>query len=363
MNRTVINVISGKGGTGKTLLTCVLADMLGNAPDCSVLVVDLDVFVRGLTSLLYFHREEKLYIARENQLTVSSFFVEKLTEKTLDQAVLAISKYRSFDVVPAVPRIDEILNFQDIAPNNRAEAKKILENLIDSIPNGYRFVILDSRAGYDELIAATHELSDLSICVEEPDPISRVTSDNLVAQLKKDIRTPLFRLTNKARGVISEEDLERENRSVTDLGVIPFDMDVLRSFGYLSFWDQITRSLYRSALAQAWNRLSQKMQLDVRLYVPRFSPVASERLETNLGWLSSVSRIGVLYGALISFMAFGYGLVKTINVVSYMNANMKGLLDPREEIILYQDAVLASGSIAVGLLTMFIVGKLVWHRK
>jgi len=29
-DRMVINVVSGKGGTGKTLLTAVLADMLGN---------------------------------------------------------------------------------------------------------------------------------------------------------------------------------------------------------------------------------------------------------------------------------------------------------------------------------------------
>ncbi len=142
MSPTVINVVSGKGGTGKTLLACVLADMLGNAPDSKVLVIDLDFFVRGLTSLLYFHREEKLHITAEHQLPVSSFFVQKLMDPTQNVDRVAILKYRSFDVVPAVSRIDERLNFQDIGPGNRSEAKQILENLFSQIPAGYRFVIL-----------------------------------------------------------------------------------------------------------------------------------------------------------------------------------------------------------------------------
>lgn len=310
--RTIINVISGKGGTGKTLLTCVLADMLGNTPDCSVLVVDLDVFVRGLTSLLYFHREEKLHIAREGELTVSNFFISKLKLNLLDinpNLTLAIAKYRSFDVMPAVPRIDEMLNFQDIAPNTRDEAKSILEKLLSNIPDTYRFVILDSRAGYDELIAATHELSDVSICVEEPDAISRVTADNLISQLKKDIRTPLFRLINKAGGILSEEDLDRKNRSVTDLGVIPFDMDVLQSFGAKDFWDQITRSLYRSALARAWNRLSLKLQFEVELKTSRFSPIASEFFEAKIARFNSIQRLLFLQGIIISLLGFGYSFL------------------------------------------------------
>ena len=50
----IINVISGKGGTGKSLCTAVLADAL--AKKCGpVLVIDLDIFVRGLTAL-YCHQ-------------------------------------------------------------------------------------------------------------------------------------------------------------------------------------------------------------------------------------------------------------------------------------------------------------------
>ncbi|MNC62134.1 hypothetical protein D3C75_1121260 [compost metagenome] len=124
----------------------------------------MDVFVRGLTSLLYFHRDEKLHIVEKDKLTVSDFFVKKIFYPSEN---LGIVKYRSFDVLPAVHRIDQKLNFQDLAPNTKSEAKEILAALIRSLSDKYRYIILDSRAGYDELVAATHELSTISICVEE----------------------------------------------------------------------------------------------------------------------------------------------------------------------------------------------------
>lgn len=307
-NQTIINVVSGKGGTGKTLLACVLADMLGNSPESKIIVIDLDFFVRGLTSLLYFHREEKLQIVPKDELTVSSFFLKKLKAQSNANNTLAIAKYRSFDVMPAVYRIDERLNFQDIGPDTRDEAASILKNIISQLPLDYRFIILDSRAGYDELIAATHQLSDVSICVEEQDPISRVTADNLVAQLARDAKTPVFRLINKARGFKSLESIDQEVKSITDLGIIPFDMDILDSFGSKDFWDQVSRSLYKWALVRAWNRLSNKLQLGVELYAPRISPIASERLEGRIGLLGLKDRIFFFYGLVLAGTGILYGL-------------------------------------------------------
>ena len=304
--RIIINVISGKGGTGKTLLSCVLADMLGNHPNAQVVIVDLDIFVRGLTSLLYFHQEERLRVADEDEYVVADFFVKKLTSVTMTHRPLAIKNYRSFGVVPAVGRIDETLDYPDISPNDLEQASMILQNILDHIPDRYRFVILDSRAGYDELIAATHKLSTVSVCVEEQDPISQVTADNLVAQLRHS-KIPVFRLINKARGIKSERDLDRETRNIGDLGVIPFDMDVLNNFGSKHFWDEIARSLYRSAAARVWNRLSAKMRFDVELTPPRISPVGNEALETYIGMLSTRDRVFFLYGIFIGVCGITYG--------------------------------------------------------
>ena len=47
----IINLVSGKGGTGKSLLTAVLGRALARE-GLNVLIIDLDIFVRGLTILL-----------------------------------------------------------------------------------------------------------------------------------------------------------------------------------------------------------------------------------------------------------------------------------------------------------------------
>ena len=91
---TIINVVSGKGGTGKTLLVSVLADILGNSPNAKTLVIDLDVFVRGLTSLLYFHREEKLRISERGKLSVADLFVQKVEHESGNASKLAIRLQR-----------------------------------------------------------------------------------------------------------------------------------------------------------------------------------------------------------------------------------------------------------------------------
>lgn len=310
MSPTILNVVSGKGGTGKTLLSCVLADMLGNTSGQAAVVIDLDFFVRGLTTLLYFHHEEKLQIANVGDVTVSEFFTGKQINAISNLAVL---KYRSFDVVPAVSRIDAKLNFDDIGPNTRIEAMAILNALIQSLAKKYSFIILDSRAGYDELVAAAHEVSTASICVEEQDPISRITSDNLVSQLSLSGNKPVFRLVNKARGIKNPAQIKTEGLTILDIGLIPFDMDILNSFGSKDFWETVSRSLYRWALANAWNTLSSKLHLDAKLDLPRISPFVSTQAETIVGMLGLRERVMFVYGLFLGLGGVAYGIFgKTI---------------------------------------------------
>ena len=54
----IINIVSGKGGTGKTLLVAVLAELLSRKR-AKVLLIDVDIFVRGLTCLLYYQQDKE----------------------------------------------------------------------------------------------------------------------------------------------------------------------------------------------------------------------------------------------------------------------------------------------------------------
>lgn len=299
----IINIVSGKGGTGKTLLTAVLAETLGNE-DSKVLVVDLDVFVRGLTSLLYYHKKEKVQLCGDDELTIAEFFMTKGDTLASGKTKLAISRYRSFDVTPSVSRVDELLSFSDLMPDDKIEAKEIISNLISLIPDDYDYVFFDSRAGYDELIAASHFYSDITICVEEEDNISKITTDNLIKQMREDCDSPIFRLINKS----STFGDEFTHNSVSHIGKIPFDMDVMRSFGKEEFWNEISKTLYKNSLSIAWNNLANKMDLLPRIKLTRVSPVGSGYIEKQLQFFSLKDRVIILYGILLGFLGVLYPL-------------------------------------------------------
>lgn len=305
----IINIVSGKGGTGKTLLSAVWADMLGNN-NYKVLVVDVDVFVRGLTALLYFHKGEVLRIIDKDKISMSDIicrYSQNNINNNEKDGELGISKYRSFDVLPAVALIDENLSMKDLFPDTKNEARHILNKFKKIIPTNYDFIILDSRAGYDELVSATHGISDISVCVEEDDNISRITTDNLITQLKSDSKTPLLRLVNKCRNK-RDELISRDNRSsqISELGAIPFDADVMNSFGGEFFWDDIARSIYKESATRVWNLLSSKMDLKSELPLRRISPIGTSKLEGKIGFLTFRDRVFFIYGVLISIFGLGY---------------------------------------------------------
>lgn len=302
----IINLVSGKGGTGKTLFSAVLAEMLGSN-GYETLVIDLDAFVRGLTSLLYFHKKGALNLSEKDQFTVSDIFMGK-GDGEIDGKRLSISRYLSFDVVPSVSRVDKILDFKDLMPDNKDEAFSILKRLLSTVPDTYDFILLDSRAGYDELIAATHIISDLSICIEEEDDISKITTENLIRQLQKDSDNPLFRVVNKARSAKSIEDL-KSTSGITELGRIPFDMDIMRNFGGVNFWEDTERSLYKAALGIVWNNLCQKLSIKKEVRIHRISPFGSELAESKLQLLSMKDRILFFYGLLIGVMGLAMGFL------------------------------------------------------
>lgn len=298
--KKIINIISGKGGTGKTLMTAVLADMLGNI-GAKVLVVDLDVFVRGLTTLLYFQNNESIRIIGNDERSVSDYFINR---NKIENKKLAIHRYRSFDVVPSVATVNELLNFHDIMPNNVDEAFKVLKQILSSVQHDYDIIFLDCRAGYDELIEATHRLSDFSICIEEDDEISMITSENLIEQLKRGSKEKqILRVTNKGRSNYIRE--EKNTYGISFIGCIPFDADVMNSFGTKRFWDTIGHSIYKEMLIDIWNTIAKKMELDYNLRSNRLSPLSNKKLEKKLTMLSSSYRLLFIYGIFLAL----FGLI------------------------------------------------------
>ena len=191
--KTIVNIASGKGGTGKTMLTAVLAATLSDKTKKSILVVDMDIFVRGLSSMYYHECDQSLELLPDkNLLSVTDFFTKKtIWERSWRKlGILEYNGYtffsKPFSIMPAVHTIDEEYEFQSIMPNSVNSAVEPIAHLLHMLRQNTEFdyIFLDNRAGYDELVAASYLLSDFTICIDEDDPISKITSDLLVKQLR-----------------------------------------------------------------------------------------------------------------------------------------------------------------------------------
>ena len=128
-----------------------------------------------------------------------------------------------------------------------------------------------------------------------------ITSDNLIAQLRNDDRdTPVLRIRNKVR----HYDKQRNNPSqgISFIGNIPFDADVMNSFGTSSFWTDIHRSVYKEAVCTAWNNLAKKMELDTQLKYFRVSPLGNSTIEKRISKLSSLNRLAFIFGTVFTFL-------------------------------------------------------------
>ncbi len=310
MKPKIINVISGKGGTGKTLLTAVLADSLGKAGS-NILVIDLDIFVRGLTTMYYYQNDQCDTLVTEDELSVSDIFLERDVSSSKKMSIKMYNN-RSFQIVPAVKEISQTYQFHDIMPNTISEALDIIGCILDKVQRQdttLDYIFLDSRAGYDEVVAAAYLLSTYSVCVDEEDNISLVTADNLVDQFKN-LNNDKIKNILKEKGISTELDRRRVYRlrnktrdydtsismGVNFLGFIPFDVDVMRNFGSKQFWNEITKTLYMEGTCKVWNSLAKKQNLSPILNYSHPSSVGSKEIEKRLSSLPTLSRMGYLYG-------------------------------------------------------------------
>jgi septum site-determining protein MinD len=300
----IINIVSGKGGTGKTLLVAVLAELLSRRGS-KALLVDVDIFVRGLTCLLYYQQDRRTRLLNDNEIPVSDVIMGK---SDVTPSSVGLARYRTFDVWPAVRRIDDELDFHDVMPNDFEEARRRVKATIQAFGKEWDVVLLDCRSGFDELVAAIHSLSDITVNVQEDDLIATITSDNLKSQLSKVSRqTPVYNLINKSRA----PDIDGRGDSGTrDLGRIPFDADVRTNYGRESFWNTITESLIEPSLIEIWNNLCNNENMsELKMTSVRRTPIPIRAVEVRMSRLVTKQRILAIYGFLIGVggLLLGFG--------------------------------------------------------
>ena len=278
METKIISVISGKGGTGKSLFTAVLGNCLSKE-HCKVLIVDMDIHVRGLTILL------SKYIGAEKGLSVT----DCLEKKGYDND-FATYRFQECEILPSVIDIGKPLS-KDI--ENEA-IETFLKKLNNYILGRYDIVLLDCRSGLDDSLVKIVRLSDFVISVSEDDDVCLQSNSNLVNYLRfRENISNIYTVINKGRRITRKTDIDRKINDIFDfncIGVIPFDETIMEDYGKDRFWLTVYDTLYFYGVVKFWNNFREKTSILYSISEDKYSFGENKVLRNNM------SRMFRLYG-------------------------------------------------------------------
>ncbi|MGE0683624.1 MAG: AAA family ATPase [Candidatus Binatia bacterium] len=242
-----LTLCSGKGGVGKTLLTTTLARIIQKETNGNVLLVDLDVTVRGLT-LLTFQNKYAL-----DQVPVS--FVDCLSRGSgEDTGVFEELRKNLFpnggdEASPSLyQRLDKIFVLPSSTESERLDwaqlAQVDLERAIEKLSQvqslvrdaaNPSYLIFDTHAGLGNLSLAATTLSDLNLIVLEEDDVSWRSALNMlleITELKKQRHggSRSYFLANKVGAKLSE--VSGKLKAFSFLPPVPYDPWMQKLFSH-----------------------------------------------------------------------------------------------------------------------------------
>ena len=307
--RNIISIVSGKGGCGKSLLTTILGRALSREGK-RVLIIDMDIFVRGLTVLLYDFKKRQ---SNKKLLTVSEIFgiysenSENKKPIEYNSGDLAFERFFECDVLPAVSNIGDPLDYNDKDLSNQSFCDKQIKKLLSTIGDDYEYILIDNRAGMDSLVLSSCLNSDFVLTIAEDDDVGKQTNLNLVNFLKfnKKIKN-IYSIINKARKIKDYDALKQRINTRSDfntVGIIPFDMEILEDFGSERFWMTVNETLYFRAVIDSWNQLSKNEEvIEISESKYRFPPKIF--MNRSDGKYTLIERMLRLYS--IAFIMVGF---------------------------------------------------------
>ena len=264
-----ITLCSGKGGVGKTLLATTLGRIIQREENCNVLLIDLDLSVRGLTLLAF----QNKYQIDQLPLSLTKYLAcgQDETPAVFDELRQSLSMNEGSYAEDTAQSDDELLS-QSTSPADSQGGQSTYQRLnglyilpssteserpdwmqfsrleldeaIDKLSLLHQFVaesldvgylIFDTQAGLGSLSLAAGTLSDLNLIVLEEDNISWRTALSMlmeISELNKRLqrKSRSYFLANKvSAGMLDASD---KLKAFSFLPPVPFDTWMQKLFAH-----------------------------------------------------------------------------------------------------------------------------------
>lgn len=214
---TTTIAISGKGGSGKTILAAmIIRRLLEQTGSGAVLAVDADPnSCLGLT--LGVEPVGIVADIRENVRSKEPGIAGMDRVRTVEYGIQqAITESEGFDLL-TMGRPE--------GPDCYCAVNNMLRKFLDNLSSKYRYVVIDNEAGMEHLSRRTTNNVDLLCIVAEPNPIGSVTVRR-ISDLARKLPIGVKQIGVIWNKVLDQDAQDYSVNEVETFGYIPSDADV-----------------------------------------------------------------------------------------------------------------------------------------
>jgi CO dehydrogenase maturation factor len=220
---TTTIAISGKGGSGKTILAAmIIRRLMEQGGSGAVLAVDADPnSCLGLTLGV-----EPVGVIADIRESVRS----KKPDNTGMDRVRTV-EYGIQQAITESKGFDLLTMGRPEGPDCYCAVNNMLRRFLDNLSSNYRYVVIDNEAGMEHLSRRTTNNVDLLCVVAEPNPIGSVTARR-IADLARQLPIGVKRIGIIWNKVMDQSDPDAQVYSVKEVetfGHVPSDMDVFNN--------------------------------------------------------------------------------------------------------------------------------------
>ncbi len=221
MSSIRIIAVSGKGGTGKTLITALLALIFKETPELRFLLIDGDPSMSHLARILGLRVERTLEDIREDIIRVAGEGDEETrveTVKSLDYYLLeALVEEKGFNLLAiGTP----------VSPGCFCPANTLLRDAIETLSKNFDYTLVDCEAGLEQINRKVVRSVSSLLIVTDPTLRGLQTAEAIRKTAKRYTHCEEMGLViNRVRN--PEEEIEIKNEAeklgFKLLGIIPED--------------------------------------------------------------------------------------------------------------------------------------------
>lgn len=176
MGKTIL-FTSGKGGTGKTMITANMGALLAMR-GYKVLLIDMDMGLRNLD----------LYLGLENNVVYNVMDVVSGVAR-IKQALIKDKRFENLYLMAAAPTVDG----RDITPLH-------MRVLCEKLKDKFDYILIDSPAGIGEGVRLAATPADRAVIVTEAEAASIRDADSINKQLNEMGIEDVCCIVNKVNG-------------------------------------------------------------------------------------------------------------------------------------------------------------------